>query len=258
MTEGLADTFDTVAERYEKIRPGYVDKMYADIFRYIPITESSNVVEVGIGGGQATLPFLETGCRLTAVERGSNLTALCRNKFRAYPHFHVATGRFEDFTCADSSYDLVYSASAFHWIEEEIGYPKVLRMLKSGGVFARFANHPYRDQQREELHRAIQAIYAVYMPDSAAPRRYSEEAARERAAIAQQYGFVDTAYHLYHRTRIFTSKAYIALIGTYSDHIALEESKRNRFFAEMERTIDAFGGQIQIEDTIDLQLARKP
>ena len=35
--------------------------------------------------------------------------------------------------------DLVYSASAFHWIPEEIGYSKVYEMLKPGGAFARFA-----------------------------------------------------------------------------------------------------------------------
>jgi hypothetical protein len=52
--------------------------------------------------------------------------------------------------------------SAFHWIPEEIGYTKVFDMLKSGGVFARFANHPYKDKGREEIHEALQKIYSVY------------------------------------------------------------------------------------------------
>lgn len=52
-------------------------------FKYIPINESSNVFEIGIGGGQATLPILKIGCKLTAVEYGENLAELCR--FSSHP-----------------------------------------------------------------------------------------------------------------------------------------------------------------------------
>lgn len=55
--------------------------------------------------------------------------------------------------------NLVYSASAFHWVPENIGYPKVFSMLKSGGVFARFANHPYRAKDNLPLSEEIDRIY---------------------------------------------------------------------------------------------------
>ena len=48
------------------------------------------------------------------------------------------------------------------------------------------------------------------------------------------------------------------LLGTYSDHITIEESVRERFFDAIEETINRHGGSITIFDTIDLQLARKP
>ena len=66
--KGLEWTFDTVAARYEKFRPGYTDDLYRELFNYINIDSSSKAVEVGIGGGQATLPILEKGCTLIAVE----------------------------------------------------------------------------------------------------------------------------------------------------------------------------------------------
>ena len=46
-------------------------------------------------------------------------------------------------------------------------------------------------------------------------------------------------------------------MGTYSDHIAIEETVRTRFFAKIEEAINHHGGTITIYDTIDLQLARK-
>jgi len=255
---GLGWTFDTVASTYEKLRPGYVDALYKDIFAYRPLDASSRAVEVGIGGGQATGPILATGCTVTAVEPGANFCALCREKFAAYPNFSVMNGKFEDVELPSQSCDLVYSASAFHWVPEEIGYRKVFDILKPGGAFARFANHPFKDKSRPGMHEALQAVYAVYMPGSLVPHEYTEEAARARAEIAAKYGFVDIRHHLYRRTRDFTAAEYIQLLGTYSDHIAIEEQTRGRFFREIEQAINDLGGTITIYDTIDLQLARKP
>ena len=40
-------TFNTVAETYEKLRPGYVDELYQTIFEYKPINNTSSVVDDG-------------------------------------------------------------------------------------------------------------------------------------------------------------------------------------------------------------------
>ena len=256
--KGLEWTFNTQAEKYEKMRPGYVPELYDEIFKSVRLGANSNVMEIGIGGGQATLPILKTGCKLTAVEYGESLAKICCEKFKDYPNFSTVVGKFEDSYFESNSYDLIFSASAFHWIPENIGYLKVFNLLKSGGVFARFANHPYKDKSREGLHSALQKIYSVYMPKSLEPSEYNKQDASNRADIAKKYGFVDISYKLYHRQRTFTSKEYIELLGTYSDHIAIEEKTRNKFFSEIESAIDNFGGQITIYDTIDMQLARKP
>lgn len=258
VNHGLKWTFDTVAETYEKLRPGYVPQLYKDIFNYVSINKASKVVEVGIGGGQATLPILETECNLTAVEYGSNFTELCRRKFNGYSNFSAVTAKFEDFKCNENTCDLIYSASSFHWIPEEIGYTKVFKLLKSGGTFARFANHPFKDKGREEIHEALQKIYSVYMPGKLNNVEYSESDAENRADIARKYGFIDIGYKLYHRTRTFTAKEYTSLLGTYSDHIAIDKCTRIKFFSEIETAINNLGGKITIYDTMDLQLARKP
>lgn len=256
--QGQEWTFDTVADTYARMRPGYPKELYERIFDYHPLDARSRAVEVGIGGGQATLPILQTGCSLTAVEYGANFSALCREKFRDYPGFSAITDKFENVSFEDESVDLVFSASAFHWVPEEIGYPKVFAMLKKGGAFARFANHPYADKGRPELAARIQELYAVYMPGSPAPKEYTAEMAERRAKIADRYGFVDTQHALFHRMRTFSASEYVTLLGTYSDHIALPEATRNTFFAEVERAIDETGGEFTLYDTIDLQLARKP
>lgn len=261
--KGLEWTFDTVASTYEKLRPGYVEDLYKMMFEYIPINENSNAVEVGSGGGQATAPVLRTGCRLTAVEYGARFSELLKEKFKEYPKFSVITGKFEDTEFDDNAFDLVFSASAFHWIPEQIGYEKVFSMLKSGGAFARFANHPFRDKGNPELCKKIDELYGKYYytfhnKKQEIPREYDGQQAIDRARIAEKYGFTDIRHAMFYRTRSFSSKEYITLLGTYSDHIAIEESIRNEFFEEIEKAIDQHGGTFTVYDTIDLQLARKP
>ena len=262
ITKGLEWTFDTVASKYEKMRPGYVPELYERLFTYAPIGPESNVVEVGSGAGQATAPVLQTGCKLTAVEYGEKFSELLREKFAAYPSFSVINGRFEETEFEPDSCNLVFSASAFHWIPEQVGYEKVYAMLKSGGAFARFANHPQPDKGRPKLVKAIQSLYDEYYytyhkGKTRDLREFTEETAKEQAMIAEKYGFRDIQYATFQRERVFTAKEYTELLGTYSDHIAIGEAARNDFFSKIEQAITDFGGLITIYDFIDMQLARK-
>jgi hypothetical protein len=89
------------------------------------------------------------------------------------------------------------------------------------------------------------------------PIEYSEEQAKERALTAEKYGFSDIQYKMFYRERHFSAKEYVALLGTYSDHIAIDEKIRTDFFSKIAEAINNHGGIINIYDTIDLQLARK-
>lgn len=260
--KGLEWTFDTVTSTYDKMRPGYVEDLYKKIFEYIPIDDQSKVIEVGIGSGQATEPILKTGCELTAVEYGEKFSKLCIDKFGEYSNFAIVTKKFEDTEFENDSYDLVYSATAFHWIPEEIGYSKVFSLLRNGGVFARFANHPFKDKDNIPLADEIDRIYEqyyykVYSEKHEPPKAFSEEKAKELANIALKYGFKDIRHYMFYRTRTFSAKEYVELLGTYSDHIAIDEEIRLEFFLKIEQAINNYGGTYTLYDTIDLELARK-
>lgn len=260
--KALGATFDTEASKYDKMRPGYADELFQAIFEYVKIGEGSRVVEVGSGSGQATLPMLKTGCELTSVEYGENFSRILMEKFGGYKGFKVITGKFENVDLEDDAYDLVFSATAFHWVPEEIGYPKVYSALKPGGAFARFANRPRNSQNAPELAAEIDALYEEYYNKaydikSGTKKWFTEEKAKEISQIPAKYGFTDITYKLFYRERVFTADEYIQLLGTYSDHIAIEETIRNEFFSKIAAAINRHGGKIIISDTMDLELARK-
>jgi SAM-dependent methyltransferase len=255
--------FNEVAAEYDRLRPGFIPELYEDIFAYSGIDASWRVLEIGIGTGQATLPILDTGCSVTAVEIGDKLAEFTRQKFSDRPNLSVITTAFEDYHADDGSFDMVYSANAFHWIPEDIGYPKVFGLLQSGGTFARFRNHPNPHKGSKQLNIEIQKLYDRYMPgDQAAPAGsaadFSEDQSQQIAEIARAYGFVDISYKLYHRTRTLSAEDYAALCCTYSNHLAIGAVALSAFAQEMKDVINSFGGTISIYDTIDLELARKP
>ncbi len=251
-------TFDDAAIDYDHSRPTYVKEIYEDIFRYKPVDPDSRVLEIGLGTGKASQPILETRCHFTGIEPGERLTDLARKRYRTYANFTVCNQTFQDFISPDESFDLIYAATAFHWIPEEYGYKRVHELLKPGGAFARFAYHAGTDKGREEMTKEIQEIYSKYMHQEEPLREYGLEDAKKLAETACRYGFCDAAYQLYSTTKEFTADEYMTLLRTYPDHMRLEESNRKMLFEGIHSAIRNHGGIMTVYYTMELELARKP
>jgi ubiquinone/menaquinone biosynthesis C-methylase UbiE len=222
------------------------------------LDSASKVLEVGIGMGQATKPFLDTGCSLTAVDTDEKMISFCNEVFRENPCFSAVASRFEDFEGERETFDLIYSASAFHEVDQEAGYTKAFALLKSGGVFARFSNHPMRAIARPSLSSALQKLYSIYLPQTGTPRPYKEAQAQKRAEIALKYGFTEIGSQRYYQTRTYTTEEFLAYLATDEDHLQMSETKRTAFFNEIRKTLEHYGGKVTLYDTIDLQIAKKP
>ncbi|MEN6313183.1 MAG: class I SAM-dependent methyltransferase [Clostridiaceae bacterium] len=253
----LRFTFNEDVLNYDKMRPTYVKELYEDIIQFSNLDSNKNALEIGIGTGQATLPFLSTRCKLTAVELGEDMAKFSKEKFEKFHNFDVRNSDFENVNLENDNYDLIYSATAFHWIPQEVGYTKVFNLLKSSGVIALFWNHPSR--ANDELDFAMQEVYSKYRPtNNSTVHRFSEEKCLEIVKTIRKYGFVDVEYRLYHQTRVFDAPQYMSLLNTNSDHRARQEETRILIESELSNVINDFGGKIDIKDTMDLYLARKP
>jgi len=250
-------TFNQDIINYDRMRPTYVKELYNGIIQFSNLCSEKYALEIGIGTGQATPPFLDTGCKLDAVELGKDMAEFVKVKFSKYDKFNIINCDFESAHLDTNCYDLVYSATAFHWIPQEVGYPKVYSLLKSGGALALFWNHAWPVQN--ELYFAMQEVYAKYRPSNAATiHKLSEENCLKTVDIIKEHGFVDTQYKLYSQTRTFNTDDYISLLNTYSDHRSMRGETRMELEKELCDVIDNYGGKVCIDDNIDLYLARKP
>ena len=250
-------TFDNAAVDYDKSRPMYAKEIYDDIFNYKQIDQNSHVLEIGMGTGKAAQPILDAHCHFVGIEPGEDLAALAKERFKEYENFSVYSQTLQDYICADNSFDLIYAATAFHWIPEEYGYRRVFNLLKNGGVFARFAYHAGSDKGRRALTGEIQELYRKYMYQDSKPVEFGNADAKKLADKALAYGFADVKYMLYHTTKDFTADEYMSLLKTYPDHMKLEPSVREKLFEGIFHAIVNNGGTMTVYYTMDLELAKK-
>ena len=229
-------------------------------------------LEIGSGTGKATAPVLNAGYDVTAVEIGANMSEFIIEKFRGHANFRVINAAFEDAVLQDDCFDLVYAASAFHWVDAQIGCPKVYRILKHGGVFALFRNNAVQNDGNE-TYDEIQAVYEQYYyshyKSNQRPVKISEMKCEDflkpaethrgfRFESLEQYGFNDISMKLYNASRTYAADEYIAFLDTMSDHRALLEENRKALYAGIKKVILKHGGQLKIDFIFQLYMGRKP
>ena len=77
------------------------------------------------------------GYDIGAIELGEQLARIARANLSPYPRVQVIHHAFETWNPAGlPPFDLVVSAQAFHWIEPDVGYPKIHSLLKKQGHLA--------------------------------------------------------------------------------------------------------------------------
>src|SRR6266542_3778182 len=129
MSAQKRETFDEVAELYDQVRPDYPAQLFDDLVSLSGLPESGRVLEVGAGTGISTLPLAERGYRVVAVELGDDLAAVARKKLSRFRDVDVVVANFEDWELPTEPFDVVTSATAWHWIDPELRYKKAAHSI---------------------------------------------------------------------------------------------------------------------------------
>lgn len=120
---------------YEAGRPDYPQRVYEVLRDRCGLAPGQRVLEIGPGTGRMTRHLLEFGASVVAVEPDTMLATYVSEQFRGRD-VEVHTCSFEDYAAAPDSFDLVVSAMSFHWVDQDIGLPKLGRIVRPGGWVA--------------------------------------------------------------------------------------------------------------------------
>ena len=253
----LRVTFDAVAALYDAARPGYPAAMYDDIRTLSGIPAGGDILEIGCGTGQATLPFAERGYRITCVELGAELATLARRKLADYPHVEVRIGAFETDSLPNVAYDLVISGTAFHWVAPE-SYPKLALVLRPRGAVALFWNKHVVGDVDSGFFDQAQPIYRHYAPEMVRTEKMptADDLPDESASLAATGLFGAFTVRRYPWVARYDAKSYLKLLDTYPDHYTLPTDRRQRLYQGIAALIDGeFGGEIAKQYLTVLYLA---
>ncbi len=247
--------FDGVAERYDTFRPGYPEELIDAIVATVGLAAGARILEIGCGTGKATALFARRGYSILCVEPGRNLAAVAVRNLKGYPvEFEIA--RFEEWNERVNEFDLAISAQAFHWVPKEIGYAKIARALRPDGWLALFWNRYPSDQGA--IFEELEQVYRAHDPALSPPMGPVEEqiqATRNEVAASHQFG--DVQVKTFAWSARYSTQAYLGLLGTYSDHLRLEQAERGRLFTAIAKVIDRHGGYIDKPYLTVLYLAKK-
>ena len=257
--------FDEIVVNYDRTRPDYPAQLIGDVLKYVHAQNNIKALEIGAGTGKATGFFLDAGCAVTAVEIGANMAAFLQSKFRAYENFTMVNDSFEEAPLQSDTYDLIYAASAFHWVDAQIGCPKALSLLKKRGTLALFRYNAV-PADGEECYEEIQAVYEKHFhkpyvrPVKIAKEEYAKPAQifrGFRCSDLREYGFRDITMRFYDVTRSLGAQEYVSLMDTMADHRSLPDPDRAALYEGIQNAILRHGGQIDVDYVFQLYMGRK-
>ena len=237
--------FGSVAERYERFRPGYPDELVDVVLRYAgrPVRSA---VEVGAGTGKATRLFAARGIEVTAVEPDPDMARVLGRTTRGLPVHPVAT-TFDQF-CTDRTVDLVYAAASWHWLDPATRWARAVDLLVPGGVLALFGR--IGEPTDRDLFAAVEDIEGRLLPTGGPPAQHPWSL----AAAARVDGLADAAYHDLRGVAVTTASEFVGRLGTVSAYLALDPRRRADALGQVRAVLPE---QFEIDTTVQVCLARR-
>jgi SAM-dependent methyltransferase len=236
--EPLRRSFDSAADLYEAARPLYPAELFDDLIELAELKPGDRLLEIGCATGKATRVLLERGFPVVCVEMGAQLGERARHNLTGLPvEIHVVP--FEAWEGEPEEFDLVYAATAWHWVDPAIRYRNAHELLRPRGHLAFWsARHAFPegfDPFFSEIQDVYDAIGESHPGEWPPPR--PDEIPDDRTEIEASGLFEDVEVRRYVWETSYTADEYIALLDTFSGHITMEAAKREHLYREIQQRI---------------------
>lgn len=239
-------SFGSVAEQYERYRPGYPDELLDVVFQYAARPVCS-AVEVGAGTGKATCLFAGHGVHVTALEPDAEMAAVLRRTTARLPVTTLEV-TFENYH-STSSVDLVFAAAAWHWTDPATRMARAVELLSPGGVLALFGSSV--DPADPDVCASVEAIEREVLPedsddDAAHPWGLDELEATVGLAEVKQLDLP--------RAVTTSAEEFVGRLSTVSAYLMLSPESRAE---ALDRIRSVLPATVEVDATIQLSLARR-
>ncbi|MFG1811382.1 class I SAM-dependent methyltransferase [Streptomyces sp. NPDC049040] len=245
-------SFGSVAEAYERFRPGYPAELF-DLVEEYAGQPLATALEIGAGTGKATRVLAARGVAVTATEPDAAMLGVLRGQVPA--DVRTVRAAFEDLRTGER-YGLVYAAAALHWTRAEGRSARLAALIEPGGVFASFGG-PVRpvDPAVTEAVRAARAPF-LGSDEVASPDGTPEGEAMQwpGTELRRCDWFTDVRQSLVERRLSMPARDYAGYLSTVSAYLLLPAADRRQV---LERIVRALPETVEILADITVHLARR-
>ncbi|MGH9081136.1 MAG: class I SAM-dependent methyltransferase [Acidimicrobiales bacterium] len=235
--------FAAQAVAYDRYRPRYPAAVFDLIVEESGADPGDAVVEIGAGTGIATVPLVERGLEVTAVEPAHELAELTASKLGS--RAQIIVDRFEECKLPDRARVLA-AFNAWHWVEPRNGLDRAAQLLEGGGwvVLVWTEVIAWGSPRFEER-------LADLFDGPWAKRWDGVAGSLEPVVEDDRFGEMCTFHHPFART--LAADAYVAVCRTYGGQRSDEQ------YDALERTItEEFGGSVtKVEDAVVYMAPRR-
>jgi SAM-dependent methyltransferase len=168
LARGYGKVFNEVAVEYDRNRPTYPDVLIDRAGELAQIGDGDRVLEIGCGTGQLTRSLLARGLRVTALEPGDELIGIADENLKDTGDVELVHVRLEDAELPRERYAAVFSASAIHWVDPDLGWRKIADALAPGGTLALLQYFGLQEQRSVDDQEALLSALRTHAPKIAA------------------------------------------------------------------------------------------
>ncbi len=251
-----SNRFDKAADFYDIYRPSYPAELIDRIINETGINPGDRVLEIGSGSGKATELFEKRGFYLQCIEPGENLVKVGRQKFKDSSKVDFIISRFEDWSETPGSFDLAFSAQAFHWVPKPPGYEKCASALKPDRCLALFWNMYLRGPEPadEELAGICKHYNVLFLNSSDELEDRIGSISRE---ITDSGCFSSPDIFRYPWSKSYDADSFIGFLKTGNGYIGLSSSEKQELNEKISSIAAKNGGTLTQKFICVLFLAKR-
>jgi SAM-dependent methyltransferase len=221
--------FNQMAAEYDRHRPTYPEQLIDLACQVAGLERGDQVLEIGCGTGQLTRSLLARGLRVTAIEPGAKLASLAQQRPQGTGELELVNARFEDARLPHERFRAVFSASAIHWVDPDVGWQRAADTLVPSGTFALIQYFGLHEPRSADDQQALLSAMTAIVPEIAASWPHYRDLETTLAGVRERRENISEVWAWLggyevareHAAPLFDG-AQIAVVPTLMEHTAAE------------------------------------
>lgn len=255
------EAFGADPQNYHAARPPYPHATWEALQQRAGLRAGIDILEIGAGTGLATLPMLaQDPKRLVAIEPDGRLARFLAAS-AVDPRLEVVETSFEDAELEPAAFDLVVSATAFHWLDPVLALGRIDSLLRPDGAVALLWNDFGDAGRADPFHDATAHLFQGHRVSASGGGSGRPPFAVDIDARLADFAAADFAAdepQFLRWTLELDAEGVRALYATYSNVTALPAPEQTRLLDGLfDVAAQQFSGRVQRNMTTAIYTARR-